>query len=111
MAIQQDGAVRVIRWTGGQHPTLSSITRLMQKEGLRPYVWENSPNYRYAARTHGYRKVMYVIEGTLEVVVADTNARVKLRAGDRVEIPPGVCHGAIVGASGVKCAEAALNSR
>lgn len=110
MAIQQD-AVRVIRWTGGQHPTLSAITRQMQKEGLRPYVWDNTPNYRYAVRTHGYNKVMYVIEGNIEVTLPDSNQRVKLRAGDRLEIPAGVRHGAIIGSSGAKCVEAAATAR
>lgn len=80
----------------------------MQKEGLRPYAWENSPNYRYAVRTHGYTKVLYVIEGLIEVNFPDTNERVKLRAGDRLEIPAGVRHGAIVGGSGAKCVEAAV---
>lgn len=106
MAMQQD-AVRVIRWTGGHHPTLSVITRQMQKEGLRPYVWDNTPNYRYAVRTHGYHKVMYVVEGNIEVTLPDSNQRVRLRAGDRVEIPAGVRHGAIIGSSGAKCVEAA----
>jgi quercetin dioxygenase-like cupin family protein len=110
MAIQQD-AVRVTRWSGGQHPSLSVITRQMQKEGLRPYVWDNTPNYRYAIRTHGYNKVMYVIEGTIEVSLPDSNQRVKLRAGDRVEIPAGVRHGAIIGSSGAKCVEAAVSLR
>ena len=31
-----------------------------------------------------------------------------LRAGDRLEIPAGVRHGAIVGGSGAKCVEAAV---
>jgi quercetin dioxygenase-like cupin family protein len=107
MAIDQL-SVRVVRWSGGQNPTLSAISRQMQKEGLRPYAWENSPNYRYAVRTHGYTKVLYVIEGLIEVVLPDTNERVKLRAGDRLEIPAGVRHGAIVGGSGAKCVEAAV---
>jgi quercetin dioxygenase-like cupin family protein len=110
MAIQQD-AVRIIRWSGGQHPTLSAITRQMQKENLRPYVWDNTPNYRYAVRTHGYTKVMYVVEGIIEVTLPDSNQRVKLRAGDRVEIPAGVRHGAIIGSSGAKCVEAAVSTR
>ena len=107
MAIEQL-SVRVVRWTGGQHPTLSAISRQMQKEGLRPYAWENSPNYRYAVRTHGYTKVLYVVEGLIEVTLPDTNERVKLRAGDRLEIPAGVRHGAIVGGMGAKCVEAAV---
>jgi mannose-6-phosphate isomerase-like protein (cupin superfamily) len=108
MAIEQS-AVRVTRWTGGQHPTMSIISRNMQKEGLRPYQWDNMPNHRYAVRSHGYSKVMYVVEGILEITLPDSNQRVRLRAGDRVEIPAGVRHGAIVGSTGVKCVEAAAN--
>jgi mannose-6-phosphate isomerase-like protein (cupin superfamily) len=107
MAIEQQ-AVRIVRWSGGVHPTISVISRTMQGEGLRPYVWENTPNYRYAPRSHGYNKVMYVVEGTLEVTFPDSNQRVKLRSGDRLEIPAGVRHSAIVGAGGARCVEAAL---
>ena|SRR5689334_22707987 len=106
MAINQ-ATVRVTRWSGAQHPTLSVITRQMQKDGLRPYSWENTPNYRYAIRSHGYCKVVYVVEGMLEILLPDSNQSVRLRAGDRVEIPAGVRHGAIVGPSGAKCIEAA----
>ncbi len=107
MAIEQQ-TVRITRWTGGQHPTISIISRMMQKEGLRPYVWENTPNYRYAVRSHGYNKVMFLIEGQLEISFPDSNQRVKMRAGDRLDIPAGVRHAAIVGAGGAKCVEAAL---
>ena len=111
MAIEQSAAVRVIRWTGGQHPTLSSITRQMQKEELRPYLWENAPNYRYGARSHGYAKVMYVVEGIIEFSFPDSNTRVKLRAGDRIEIPANTCYGVTVGDKGGKCVEAAQTRR
>jgi mannose-6-phosphate isomerase-like protein (cupin superfamily) len=110
MAIEQQ-SVRVIRWTGGQHPTMSTITRAMQKEGLRPYQWDNTPNYRYAVRTHGYTKVLYVVEGTLELTLPDSNERVRMRSGDRIEIPAGVRHGTNVGSTGVKCVEAAVSRR
>lgn len=108
MAIKQQ-SVQVQRWAGNQHPTLSTITKLMRKEQLRPYMWENSPNYRYAVRTHGYDKVLYVVEGTLEIMLPDFNQRVKLHAGDRIEIPSGTRHGTTVGHSGAKCVEATIN--
>ncbi len=111
MAIEHSVAVRVMRWTGGQHPTLSSITRQMQKENLRPYFWENAPNYRYGVRSHGYSKVLYVVEGIVELSFPDTNTRVKLRAGDRIEIPASIRYGTIIGSTGGKCVEAALGSR
>jgi quercetin dioxygenase-like cupin family protein len=99
--------VRVTRWNGGQNPTLSSITRIMQKEGLRPYLWENTPNYRYPIRSHGYAKVVFVVEGGLEVSFPDSQQTVRLRAGDRIDIPTGIHHALIISNNGAKCVEAA----
>jgi len=107
MNIKQS-SVRVTRWHGSQHPTFSAITRDMKKEGLRPYMWVNAPNHRYGVRTHGYDKVLYVVEGTVEISLPDSNQRMNLRAGDRVDIPAGVRHGTIVGSNGAKCVEAAV---
>jgi quercetin dioxygenase-like cupin family protein len=104
-------SVRLTRWHGSQHPSMSVITREMKKEGLRPYMWENMPNHRYAVRTHGYDKVLYVIEGSIEVTLPDLNQRMTLRPGDRVDIPAGIRHGTNVGLSGAKCAEAAVARR
>lgn len=105
---QSHSPVRVSRWQGSQHPSESNIIRLMRREGLRPYQWHNPPNYRYAVRSHNYHRVIYVTRGTLEVILPDANQRTRLRAGDRVDIPPGVRHGAIVGSTGVQCTEAAI---
>jgi mannose-6-phosphate isomerase-like protein (cupin superfamily) len=111
MATVKDDVVRITRWRGGQYPTLSTITRLMKSEGLRPYMWMNMPNHRYAVRSHGYNKVLFVIEGTVELVFPDSNQRVALKAGDRTDIPAGVRHGTIVGKAGAKCVEASLPRR
>jgi quercetin dioxygenase-like cupin family protein len=51
---------------------------------------------------------LYVVEGTVEISLPDSNQRMNLRAGDRVDIPAGVRHGTIVGANGAKCVEAAV---
>ncbi len=99
--------IRIIRWRGGQHPTYQTITRRMQEEGLRPYAWSNGPNFRYTARSHGYSKVLYCVEGSLEVILPDANQSVVLRPGDRMELPRGVRHAAIVGPSGAQCVESA----
>lgn len=109
MATQQP-TVAITRWQGGQHPTLSAITRQMKHEGLRPYLWDNAPNYRYAVRSHNYHKVLYVVEGSLEITLPDSNQRAILRTGDRIDIPAGVRHGTIVGNRGAQCAEAAMRN-
>lgn len=99
---------RVTPWSGHQHPTLSTIVNLLKQQHNRPYQWENTPNYRYPVRTHNYRKVFYVVEGTVDVSFPDENAVVRLRTGDRLEIAPNVRHGIQVGMSGARCVEVAL---
>lgn len=102
--------IRLTRWQNSQHPSSSLITRMMQKEGLRPYLWNNTPNQRYGVRSHGYAKVLYVVDGVLEITLPDSNQRLSLRSGDRVEIPAGVRHGTIIGSKGAVCIEAAVNN-
>lgn len=104
-------SVTITRWPKSQHPTTSVITREMKAEGLRPYLWSNAPNHRYAVRSHNYHKVLYVIEGSLEIMLPDTNQRAVLRAGDRLDVPAGVRHGATVGSNGASCVEAAIARR
>lgn len=110
MAVGQ-AKVRVQRWQGGQHPSVSAINRMLRKEELRPYMWENAANHRYAVRTHGYHKVLYVINGTLDITLPDSNEQVRLKGGDRIDIPAGTRHGTIIGSGGAKCVEAAVTSR
>jgi hypothetical protein len=97
--------IRVIRWRGGQHPSYNTISQKMQEEGLRPYAWSNGPNFRYTPRSHGYCKVLYCIEGSLEVILPDVNQSVVLRPGDRMELPRGVRHATIIGPRGAQCLE------
>ncbi len=106
----EEQTVTVRRWSGGQHPSLSNVTRLLEAEGLRPFLWTNTPNHRYAVRSHGYSKVLYVIDGSLEVTLPDSNELVRLRTGDRIDVPARVRHGITVGLNGTRCVEANISS-
>jgi quercetin dioxygenase-like cupin family protein len=74
-------------------------------------MWGNNPNHRYAVRSHGYDKVLYVVEGALEIILPDNNQKVRLRAGDRIDVPAGIRHGTIIGSGGARCVEAAISLR
>lgn len=97
--------IRVTTWRGGQHPTFEIITRRMKDEGLRPYMWVNAPNHRQPARSHGYDKTLFCLQGSLEVVFPEARQRVILRAGDRVDVPRGVRYSAVIGPLGAQCIE------
>ncbi len=107
--VQKD--VKVTRWRGSEHPTFSNITRQMKKEGLRPYMWTNMANHRYGIRSHGYDKVLYVVDGSIELSFPDLGQQLLMRSGDRVDVPAGVRHGTIVGNKGACCVEAAVARR
>jgi hypothetical protein len=99
--------ITLVRWRGAQHPTFQAITKQMEAEGLRPYAWSNGPNFRIAVRSHGYTKVMYCVEGSLEIIFPDVNQNVLLRPGDRLELPRGLRHATIIGPNGARCVESA----
>ena len=106
--VARDADVKVTRWYGGQHPTSSIIAQIMQKEGLHPYRWNSSPNTRCAIRSHNYDKVLYVVSGSLELTLPDTNQRTRVGSADRIDIPAGVRHGKHIGSGGAACIEAAV---
>lgn len=97
--------VRVTRWRGGSHPTHAAIVAQLEKIGIRPYTWQQTPNFRFPLRSQGFHKVMCCVEGSLEVLMPDLDQRVLLRPGDRLDIPRGTRHAVIVGPRGARCVE------
>jgi quercetin dioxygenase-like cupin family protein len=92
------------RWEGVESPSASEIEALFRNEGLRPSSWSNGPGDRYGEHQHSYHKVLYCVKGS--IVFESRGKRTELRPGDRMEIPPGVPHSAVVGPEGTSCMEA-----
>jgi hypothetical protein len=70
--------------------------------------WSNGPGDRYAAHEHGYDKALAVISGSIVVALPQGGDEIELRATDRLDLPSGTRHGALVGPDGVACVEAHL---
>ena len=79
-------------------------TRLA-REGLTPSTWGNGPGERYAAHAHGYDKVLVVAAGAIRFGLPQDRREVELRIGDRLDLPAGTEHDAVVGPAGVTCLE------
>jgi uncharacterized protein YjlB len=80
----------------------------LRSEGLDPGSWSNGPGDRYGAHDHGYDKVIVVVSGSITFGLPDRGEVVALGAGDRLELPAGTAHDAVVGDLGVTCLEAHL---
>ena len=71
--------------------------RRLRDEGLDAGTWSNGPGDRYAAHEHGYDKVIVVERGSIRFGLPATIETIDLDAGDRLELPAGIAHDAIVG--------------
>ena len=87
--------------------TRDFVERLLA-EGLAATTWSNGPGDRYAAHAHGYDKVLVVASGSIEFELPQRQVSYRMYAGDRLDLPAGNEHAAVVGDRGVTCLEAQL---
>jgi quercetin dioxygenase-like cupin family protein len=98
--------VRVIRWESEQDPAETDLEEILSREGLPYYRWSNAPGDVYPAHAHSYHKIIHVVEGSITFGLPELEREIELQAGDRLELPAGVTHAAVVGTQGVTCLEA-----
>jgi quercetin dioxygenase-like cupin family protein len=97
---------RVTLWPAPGTPTEAELLRLYASERLSPYQWSNGPGDTYAAHSHPYGKVIYVLRGSITFGLPDSGERLELAPGERLDLPAAVRHDATVGPRGVVCLEA-----
>ena len=86
--------------------TALSLAARLRAEGLDPGSWSNGPGDVYAAHRHAYDKVLVVASGSIRFGLVDRGDAAELATGDRLDLPAGVGHDALVGDDGVVCLEA-----
>ena len=86
------------------------LRRQLAKEGLSAERWSNGPHAVYAAHEHPYGKILLVASGSVVFTLEDEGREVPMKAGDRLELPPGTVHSAVVGPEGVVCLEAHVDA-
>ena len=92
--------------TGAELQDRLTAEGLAGRLGASVQSWANGPGDRYGEHAHDYDKVLLVEGGSITFGLA--TGAVELEAGDRLDLPAGSSHGAVVGAEGVRCLEAHL---
>ena len=85
---------------------MADSTELMERlheEADGCYSWSNGPGDVYAEHSHGYEKVLYCVAGSITFKLRD--GEIRLAPGDRMVLPPGILHSAVVGPDGCTCIE------
>ena len=98
--------VNKTKWSADIQPDKAVLLKIMAEEGLNPYTWSNGPGDVYSAHSHSYHKVIYVVSGSITFGLPEKGDSVYMQTGDRLDLPAGVVHDAVVGPQGVVCLEA-----
>jgi uncharacterized protein YjlB len=84
----------------------AALVARLRQQGLDAAGWGNGPGDVYAAHAHGYDKVLVCARGSIVFGLPGRGEEVLLREGDRLDLPAGTLHDAVVGSTGVTCLEA-----
>ena len=85
--------------------TPDELMNRLRSEATGCYSWSNGPGDRYAQHSHGYKKVLYCVEGSIAFILEGGGRRLELTSGDRMMLPAGTVHSAEVGPGGCTCIE------
>ena len=95
----------VKRWTWDKTLSEQAILHHMKREGLDSHRWKNEPGTIYEAHSHEFDKVILVMLGSITFEVPETGEEVTFNPGDKLELPAGIEHEAVLGPMGAVCLE------
>lgn len=87
----------------------NTVAERLRLEADHCYRWSNGRGAEYAVHSHPFKKILYVAEGSITFTPTG-KPPVTMHAGDRLELPAGTPHTAIVGREGVVCWEGQARS-
>ena len=83
----------------------TAVRLRLEEQADSCYSWSNGPGTVYGSHSHSYRKILYCLRGSIRFDLSATGESTELAAGDRLDLPPGTPHSAVVGPGGVTCIE------
>lgn len=92
--------VRVALWEGRKKPTEEGIRNQLTAEGYGVVKWAIEAATGYPPHAHIYPETMWVVAGSLTVILPADDRLLELLPGDRIEVPQGIVHGIMAGAEG-----------
>ncbi len=84
---------------------MTDLEKDLSSQGYTLHSWSNQAGFWYPVHDHPYHKIIVVLKGSIGFYLPGEKREVKMKAGDRLELPPHTEHSASVGADGVTCLE------
>lgn len=101
------GGVQIVRWPHRHALPAREVFAFFEARGVAATQWSNTASSVHDVHDHPYRKMLFCVGGAVTFSLPDIGRDVSLSSGDRLILPAGTRHGAIVGPDGVTCVEGA----
>jgi quercetin dioxygenase-like cupin family protein len=90
----------VTLWEGPGRPEEQALRARLTGEGYQVVGWHNEPAQGYPPHAHVYPELLWLLRGSLTVILPVERRLLELEPGDRIEIPIGLVHGTMAGSEG-----------
>lgn len=101
--------LKITPWPEETPPAEEELREFLAHQEMKVYRWSSEPEDVLSGHTHGYHKILYVVEGSIKFDFPVRHKTINLKVGDRLDLPAGTRHSAVVGPEGVTCLESHIN--
>ncbi len=93
-------APHIMLWEDPGRPHEALLRSRLSAAGYQVVKWSSEPATGYPPHVHIYPELLWLISGSLTVILPGEDRMIELTAGDRIEMPAGLVHGTMAGADG-----------
>lgn len=91
---------RVTLWAGPGRVTEEGVRAWLTAAGYQAVRWQSEPATGYPPHAHIYPETLWLLAGSLTVILPAEDRLLELAPGDRIELPQGMVHGTMAGPEG-----------
>jgi len=95
--------VQVTLWEERGRPNEEALRIRLSEADYQAVKWSSESAEGYPPHAHIYPELLWVLNGSLTLILPVENRLFELGPGDRVEVPAGTSHGTMAGSDGVTC--------
>ena len=92
--------VRVTLWEERRRPVEEDLRDRLVADGYGVVRWSNEAATGYPPHAHIYPELLWLVSGSLTVILTAEKRLLELAPGDRIEVPQGLVHGTMAGSDG-----------
>jgi hypothetical protein len=92
--------VTVTLWQEPGRPSIEMLRARLASEGYQAVKWTGDPYQMYLPHAHIYSELLWLIDGSLTILLPAESRLLELNPGDRIEVPAGILHASQAGPEG-----------